>query len=934
MNSKITNSNIGKGNKSLKEAIESLLGIGKPEKRKPIKFNDRRDVYSSPESFAQFFRVFRFDRKYEVFVMDDEISVGTVIEISHFAAEDKSIDDNFDDHDRILSVFENLPERETNPYVVAIYSQEEPLNELLEETKRFAEEKASITDPLGKDYCEVQNEHFKDISNADGLFNEGLTKWRAVNRKTRVVLYRRFDPAKEKNLEINAKELKTITERVTNGLNSGGLETRELNDDGLYKWLNPWFSTEETDTEKYDKVLKTPYQADETIDGVPDFEADILDWILDSSPPRSGAITPDDGTWKWGSDYVRYIPIIGSKNRPKLGQITTRATIEKKASDKSDSGKKPLFFRLPRGCIYVIIFMVTSQDQEQDKLAVISKASRAQSREGANAREYIEPALTAMVKGHKMYPTYHGFYIREKTKEKCIESSKKAIAEIQVEGFRCIELEDDLNALDEAVSSLPFAYEPEYDRYLMRQYPMWLHDIVSLIPIWGQSEVNGSPVIKYFDRYGSPIKFDPIEDKTRVAHMFMGGATGSGKSANLIYILWEMYCANRPRNFIVDYGGSYRLLSHYFETLGVAVKYSKCSPSDPAKFALYGEAKQYLSEVSGQGENEVVEDFDDEEEDQDFLTQAAFVTMIMVTGGDEKAFQALTNAQTANLKLAIIEAAKVRVKQKDHQQLLPSDVSSKLREMAKTEEIENRKTEFTNMADAIRAYTLGFYGKMFDQYVPPAEDFDVEVLDIGILGTNKQYNDAFILAWVGLLNRLEVISSKAVAKGIERDTILVNDEAHITMETPMMAEVLARKSKVFRKQAIWMILATQELDDIPKAAKKIVAMMEWLIFMSMNKDQLDKLEQFVELDDDDRKLILSSKGNSTNFKEGVLFSDRWSPQIFRNIPPPLVLALGQTEKKERKKRKELADTHGLTCETDISRHVAESIRKNREANRK
>lgn len=916
--------------------IEKFFGIGVGEKRKSITDEQRKTVYDFPDSFAQFFRILRFDRDLDLFVMDDEISVGAAIEVEHHAAEDRSIEDNYDQHEKFMAVFENMPERKENPYVIATYSQEEPLIELLDQTKKYAAKMSKADDALGKDYRQIIDEHFEDLSQEGGMFKDGLQSWRGVCRRTRILVYRRFNQSTERDVEANAKEIHILMERIFNGLNSAGIRAKKMDDDAMYRWLNPWFSNEETDKEKYDKVVRNPYEEDKSIDGAPDYESDILDWILDSSPPISGTHKPEDGTWKWGSDYVRYIPIVGSKKRPVLGGITTTASEKKNIAQKDEMQKRPLFFRLPRGAVYTLIFVCTTQDSESDKLNVIAKSARAASREAKAAMQFIDPAIEAMVRGHKLFPTYHGFYIRAKTKEACLDESRKAIAEIQVEGFRCIELEDDLHALDEAVKSLPFAYEPQYDKYLMRQYPMWLHDIISLMPIWGQSQVNGHPGINYFDRLGNPIIFDPLSsDRARVAHLFMGGASGSGKSANLNYILWSLYCIHRPRQFIVDYGGSYRLLAEYLTSLGVKVKYRKCEPSDPAQFALYGEAIRYLEEerkaaafIASQNDDEDDED-EDGEDDQDFLTQAAFVTKLMVSGGDEKAFNNMTNAHTAIIKQCIVVAAKKRLESKEHTQLLPQDVSEAIRERAEVEKIEKRKIEFMEMSDAILHYTMGFYGKMFNQYVKPAEDFDAEILDVGILGTNTEYNDAFILAWVGILNQLEVISADAVKRGVERDTLLVNDEAHITMEVPMMPSVLARKAKVFRKQAIWMILATQELEDIPPAAKKIVGMTEWRIFMSMNRDQLEQLERFVDLDEEQKNLILSTKTKPGVYTEGVLFSQNFSPQVFRNIPPAIALAFGQTEKKERTNRNKIRDEHGYTTETEVTRHVARQIRAGR-----
>src|SRR3546814_17595862 len=105
-------------------------------------------------------------------------------------------------------------------------------------------------------------------------------------------------------------------------------------------------------------------------------------------------------------------------------------------------------------------------------------------------------------------------------------------------------------------------------------------------------------------------------------------------------------------------------------------------------------------------------------------------------------------------------------------------------------------------------------------------------------------------------------------------------------------------STLFRS---WFWLATQNVDDLPKAAEPMLNMIEWWICLSMPPDEVEKIARFRELSPAQKALMLSARKEAGKFTEGVILSKSMEV-LFRAVPPSLYLALAQTEPEEKAER--------------------------------
>jgi len=78
-------------------------------------------------------------------------------------------------------------------------------------------------------------------------------------------------------------------------------------------------------------------------------------------------------------------------------------------------------------------------------------------------------------------------------------------------------------------------------------------------------------------------------------------------------------------------------------------------------------------------------------------------------------------------------------------------------------------------------------------------------------------------------------------------------------------------------------------------------MMEWWLCLVMSKEEVEQIARFKDLTDVQRGLLLSVQKEPGKYVEGVVLSDNLEA-LFRNVPPPLSLALAMTEKNEKAER--------------------------------
>ncbi len=97
----------------------------------------------------------------------------------------------------------------------------------------------------------------------------------------------------------------------------------------------------------------------------------------------------------------------------------------------------------------------------------------------------------------------------------------------------------------------------------------------------------------------------------------------------------------------------------------------------------------------------------------------------------------------------------------------------------------------------------------------------------------------------------------------------------------------------------------------------------------MPKEEVEQIARFKDLTDVQRSLLLSARKEPGKYVEGVVLSDNLEA-LFRNVPPPLSLALAMTEKHEKAERAAIMEERGCS-ELEAAHVMADRISKRRGA---
>ena len=127
---------------------------------------------------------------------------------------------------------------------------------------------------------------------------------------------------------------------------------------------------------------------------------------------------------------------------------------------------------------------------------------------------------------------------------------------------------------------------------------------------------------------------------------------------------------------------------------------------------------------------------------------------------------------------------------------------------------------------------------------------------------------------------------------------MVTDEGHIITTNPLLAPYVVKIVKMWRKLGAWYWIATQNLEDFPDAAKRLLNMIEWWLCLVSPKEEIDQIARFKALTPEQKQLLLSARKEPGLYTEGVVLADTVEA-LFRSVPPPLYLALAMTEKDEK-----------------------------------
>lgn len=894
----------------------------------PLTTASVKQGYQRPGSFTDLLPWVEYHGDSQTFLLDDGISMGALFEIEPVGCEARTPDFMAHLRDAIqTAINEALPELDDAPWILQVYVQDEPsLSGFAQSLADYAQPRARPSE-FTRHYQSVMSAHLKDISRKGGLFEDTTvtgSRWQGQVRRVRVVLYRRLKPHSRLPSVIEVEEdLNDVAVKWIASLASAGVKVRRATGKAFYEWMLCWFNPDPEMTQgDTAKLLElAPYPGDDHLPFGYDFAEQLT-----LSLPQS-----DKATSSWLFDNLPHtiVTIQSLRRPPNVGHFTA----ERQVGDQVFS----LFDRLPEHTIMALTLTIKPQDTTRNHIAQIKRASVGDMAEAMITREDAEQVEREMAQGNKLYPLSMAFYLRGESQKGLRNNINRLNALLLPNGLQPITREADLLTLDSYIRNLPMAYDVDLDKSRRRSRLVFSRHTANLMPFYGRSRGTGHPGLVFYNRGAEPLVFDPLnqDDRKKNAHMLILGPTGAGKSALLVYLLQQMMANHHPRIFIIEAGASFSLLGQHFKAHGLSVNQITLNPNVDVSLPPFADAlrlldkKQVFNKVTASGalqdaplEDE--EELDSEAGGRDILGEMEIAARIMITGGDEREDARLTRADRLLIRNAIFLAAKT-VKENKRPQVVTGDVVKAFQAIARDSTLpEHRRNRAIEMGDGMDLFCSGLAGHFFNRPGKPWPEADVTILEMGILA-REGYEDQLTVAYLSMMSHINDLVERH--QHDERPTLVVTDEGHIITTNPLLARYVVKITKMWRKLGAWFWIATQNLEDFPDASRKMLNMMEWWLCLVMPKEEVEQIARFKDLNDEQRNLLLSARKEPGKYVEGVVLADKVEA-LFRNVPPPLSLALAMTEKHEKAERAAIMREKNCS-ELEAVYEVAERIAKMR-----
>ena len=880
-----------------------------------------KQLYHEPSSFTDLLPWVEYDADSKCFLLEDGVSVGALFEIQPVGTEARTAAFMTQLRDAVQSALTDaIPEEEGAPWVLQVYVQDEP------SLRKFAQNLSEYPDPrlrhtsFTQHQQAIMQEHLSRISKPGGLFVDHTvtgTPWRGKQRIVRATLYRRLKTSGKPPPLIEVEEaLNEVAAKWIAALTSAGVRAHRADGKHLYEWLLPWFNPAAAAANgDPDQLLKiAAYPGDAAMPFGYEFAEQLT-----LSTPRSEA-----GVWWFDEIPHTVVTVQGLRRPPDIGHIT--------AARASGDHVVALFDRLPEHTVMVMTLTCKPQHRIRNHIAQVRRAAVGDSAEASMTRDDADAVEREMAEGNNLYPLDIAFYVRGDDLKMLRANVNQVNALLLPGGLLPIGREADLLIQDSYIRNLPMAYDVALDKRRRRSRLVFSRHVANLLPVYGRSRGTGHPGLVFFNRGAEPLVFDPLHsvDRKKNAHMLILGPTGAGKSALLVYLLQQMLAVYRPRVFIIEAGGSFSLLAQHLRFHGLTVNQVTMNPNSDVSLPPFADAIKLRSGASGLAYAEEALDIDADDDGvlesagRDILGEMEIAARIMITGGDEREDARMTRADRLLIRNAIYLAANTaRDASKD--QVLTEDVVAALHTIGANDELaEYRRNRATEMGDGMALFCSGLAGQFFNRPGTKWPAVDVTLLDMGLLA-REGYEDQLTVAYISMMSHINALVEEHQHDA--RPTLVVTDEGHIITTNPLLARYVVKITKMWRKLGAWFWIATQNLEDFPDASRKMLNMMEWWLCLVMPKEEVEQIARFKDLSDEQRSLLLSTRKEPGKYVEGVVIADSLEA-LFRNVPPPLSLALAMTEKHEKAERAKIMREQNCT-ELEAVYVVAERIARNR-----
>lgn len=904
----------------------SALAAGR---RNPATEAEVQALYDVAPSFADLLPWVEYLPESKSMLLEDGQSVAAFFELAPVGTEGREMAWLWQARDALENALQDsFDELDENPWVVQLYAQDEATwDGYLRRLASYVRPRAQGS-AFSEFYLRLFAHHLRAIAKPGGLFEDTTVTrlpWRGQVRRVRMVVYRRVPTATSTRRGQSPEQaLTTICDRLLGGLANAGVKARRLDaadiHDWLLRWFNPYptmFGPSDEDREHFYALTRYP---DEQEEGEIELAGGDFAQRLFFGQPRSDVA---NGTWLFDGMPHRVIVMDRLRTPPATGHITGETR-------KGGDAVNALFDQMPEDTVMCLTLVATPQDVLEAHLNHLSKKSVGETLASEQTRQDVQQARSLIGSAHKLYRGALAFYLRGRDLQQLDARGLQLVNVMLNAGLQPVREEDEVAPLNSYLRWLPCVFDPALDKRQWYTQLMFAQHAANLAPVWGRSQGTGHPGITFFNRGGGPITFDPLNrlDRQMNAHLFLFGPTGSGKSATLNNILNQVTAIYRPRLFIVEAGNSFGLFGDFATRLGLSVHRVKLAPGAGVSLAPFGDAWR-LVDTPGQVQTLDADDLDedrdetaqvtDADEQRDVLGELEITARLMITGGEDKEEARMTRADRSLIRQCILDAAQRCVA--DKHTVLTRDVRDALRERAHDMTLpEVRRARLLEMADAMDMFCQGVDGEMFNRPGTPWPEADITIVDLATFA-REGYNAQLSIAYISLINTVNNIAERDQFLG--RPIINVTDEGHIITKNPLLAPYVVKITKMWRKLGAWYWLATQNIDDLPKAAEPMLNMIEWWICLSMPPDEVEKIARFRELNAAQKALMLSARKEAGKFSEGVILSKSMEV-LFRAVPPSLYLALAQTEPEEKAERFQLMQQYGIG-ELDAAFKVAEKI---------
>jgi len=917
--------------------VEKLKANGLPEpgtlaSRKPATVADEQALYHVGPSFTDLFPWVEYLPASQSMLLDDGQSVAAFFELLPVGTEGREPEWLCHVRDALENALQDsFDEHESHPWVIQLYAQDETSwDSYLDTLENYIHPRAK-----GSQFTEFYLQHFRHhlqaISQPGGLFTDNAVTrlpWRGQTRRVRLVVYRRV-PSTVSRRDMTPEQALTIAcERLTGGLANAGVKAKRMAVRDIHDWLLRWFNPHPTllgehinDRERFYQLASYPEEnqpGDIELASGTDFAQRLF-----FEPPRSEAET---GQWYFNGWPHRVLVMDRLRNPPKIGHITGETA-------KGGDAINALMDQMPEDTLMCLTIVITPQDTLEAHLNYLAKKSVGDTLASEQARADVKEARSLIGSSHKLYRGSLVFYLRGKDQEELDQRDLQLCNVMLGAGLQPVRDEDEVAPLNSYLRWLPCVFDPDRDKRQWYSQLLFAQHAANLSPVWGRSQGTGHPGITFFNRGGGTVTLDPLNklDRQMNAHLFVFGPTGSGKSATLNNLLAQMIAIYRPRLFVIEAGNSFGLFGDLAKRLGLSVHHVRLAPGSGVSLAPFIDAVRLvetpdkvktldadaLDEEAAPGAANTAHEMLDEQ--RDVLGELEITAHLMITGGEEKEEARMTRADRSMIRQCILDAAHECVKHK--RMVLTQDIRDALRNRGKDQTLpETRRARLLEMADAMEMFCTGADGDMFNRPGSHWPEADVTIVDLATFA-REGYGAQLSIAYISLINTVNNLAERDQMLG--RPIINITDEGHIITRNPLLSPYVVKVTKMWRKLGAWYWLATQNLDDLPKAAEPMLNMIEFWLCLNMPPDETEKIARFRELNQAQKTLMLSARKESGKYTEGVILSKSMEV-LFRAVPPSLFLALAATEPEEKHERYQLMQEHGIS-ELEAAFKVSEKI---------